>query len=77
MLLALPIEATVTSMVWPGLANGGRSAVTITAAAFFSCGRALAGTVMPNCCSMFSRLCVVNGACVVWSPEPSRPTTRP
>jgi hypothetical protein len=26
---------------------------------------------------MDCRLCVVNGACVVWSPVPSRPITRP
>jgi len=27
--------------------------------------------------SMFAKLCVVNGVCVVWSPVPSRPTARP
>ena len=27
--------------------------------------------------SIAAMLCVVNGVCVVWSPVPSRPTTRP
>jgi hypothetical protein len=32
---------------------------------------------MPRFASMFASVCVVNGVCVVWSPVPSRPTTRP
>ena len=40
---ALPMDDTVTSMVWPGLANGGRSACTVTAATFLSCGLAFGG----------------------------------
>ena len=44
-LLALPIEATVMSIVWPGFENGGRSARTVTAATFFSCGFTFAGIV--------------------------------
>jgi hypothetical protein len=39
--------------------------------------RRAGGSVMPICCSMACRLCAVNGACVVWSPVPSRPITRP
>ena len=74
---ALPIEATVTSIVWPGLANGGSSAVTVTAATFFSCGFTFGGIVTPKRASMFLMLCTVNGAWLVWSPVPSRPTTRP
>jgi hypothetical protein len=73
----LPIEATVMSMVWPGLVNGGRSAVTTTAATFFNCGFTFAGIVTPNLASMFRMLWIVNGAWLVWSPVPSRPTTRP
>ena len=69
--------ATVMSSVCPGLANGGRSAVTVTAATFFSCGLVFGGMVTPKRSSMFSMLWMVNGACVVWSPVPSRPTTRP
>jgi hypothetical protein len=33
---ALPIDATVTSIVCPGLENGGNSALTVTAATFLS-----------------------------------------
>lgn len=76
-LLALPIEDTVMSMVEPGLAKGGRSACTITAATFFNCGLTVAGTVTPICVSMLRMLCTVKGVCEVWSPVPSRPTTRP
>jgi len=35
------------------------------------------GSVTPICCSIAVTLWVVNGACVVWSPVPSSPTTRP
>jgi hypothetical protein len=76
-LFALPIEDTVTSMVWPGLAKGGRLACTVTAATFCSIGLVLGGTVTPNFASMFSMLWIVNGVWVVWSPVPSSPTTRP
>ena len=76
-LVALPMEDTVMSMVWPGLENGGRSACTVTAATFFSCGLVFGGMVTPNCASMFLMLWIVNGAWLVWSPVPSRPTTRP
>ncbi len=36
--MALPIEDTVISIGWPGLANGGSSAWIATAATFFNCG---------------------------------------
>ena len=36
-----------------------------------------AGSWMPSCCSSDFMLCAVKGACVVWSPVPSRPTIRP
>ncbi len=71
------MDATVTSIVWPGFANGGRSAVTVTAATFLSCGFTFGGMVTPNLASMFLMLWIVNGAWLVWSPVPSRPTTRP
>ena len=35
------------------------------------------GTVMPNCASIEFMLCAVKGVCVVWSPVPSKPTTKP
>ena len=76
-LLALPSDETLTSMVWPGWAKAGNWAVTITAATLRNCMLAPAGTVTPICCNMACRLCVVKGVCVVWSPVPSRPTTRP
>jgi hypothetical protein len=74
---ALPMEETVMSICWPGLANGGRSACTMTAATFLSCGLVLAGMVTPKRTSMFLMLWMVNGAWLVWSPVPSRPTTSP
>ena len=76
-LFALPSDETFTSMAWPGCANGGNCAVTITAAMFLSCMFVPGGTVTPICCSMALRLCTVNGVDVVWSPVPSSPTTRP
>jgi hypothetical protein len=76
-LFALPIDDTVMSIVCPGRANGGRLAVTITAATFFSCSVWPGGSVTPMLPSMLITLCTVKGVCVVWSPEPSRPTTRP
>ena len=76
-LFALPIDDTVTSMRCPGFANGGRSACTVTAAAFFSWGLTFAGSVTPKRASMLRMLRTVNGAWLVWSPEPSRPTTMP
>ena len=65
------------SIVWPGFENAGRSARTVTAATFFSCGLTFAGIVTPNFASMLRMLWIVNGAWLVWSPVPSRPTTRP
>jgi len=76
-LRALPSDDTVTSSVWPGWANGGSDAVTITAATLRDCSAMPGGRVTPICCSIDCRLCAVNGACVVWSPLPSSPTTRP
>ena len=76
-LLALPIEDTVTSIAWPGRAKAGRLAVTMTAATFLSCMLVPCGTVTPMLPSMLTMLCLVKGVCVVWSPLPSRPTTRP
>lgn len=87
-LLALPSEDTVTSIASPGRANGGSTAVTITAATFFNwmfdsddCEllepAAWLLIEMPRFASMLASVCVVNGVCVVWSPVPSRPTTRP
>ena len=46
--LALPIDATVMSSRWPGLAKGGRSAVTITTAAFFIAGLTFGGNCSPK-----------------------------
>ncbi|MNH14343.1 hypothetical protein D3C79_739340 [compost metagenome] len=77
-LLELPIEDTVMSTTWPGLANAGRSACTDTAATFFNCTLPdPGGTLMPNCESMLLKVCRVNGVWVVWSPVPLSPTTRP
>ncbi len=88
-LFALPSDDTVTSIASPGRANGGSVAVTITAATFFNCMFVSGDTAplvapacwllieMPRFASMFASVCVVNGVCVVWSPVPSRPTTRP
>ena len=47
-LLALPIEATVMSSRWPGLAKGGSSAVISTTAAFFIPGLAPGGRCSPK-----------------------------
>ena len=76
-LFALPIEDTVTSRFCPGRAKAGSEVVTITAATFFSCRLVPGGSVTPSCDSIEVMLCTVNGVCVVWSPLPSRPTTRP
>jgi hypothetical protein len=51
--------------------------VTITAATLRNCMLVPGGMVTPICCSIEIRLCVVNGAEVLWSPLPSRPTTSP
>jgi len=75
--LALPIEETVTSICWPLRENGGSVPVTITAATFFSCSDCPGGRLTPMFESMLITLWTVKGVCVVWSPEPSRPTTRP
>lgn len=87
MLFALASDDTVMSICSPGRANGGSTAVTMTAATFFNCmllsvdDEPEAVDVllieMPRFASMFASVCVVNGAWVVWSPVPSRPTTRP
>jgi hypothetical protein len=63
----------------PGLGEGRQAAPsTSTAATFFSwASPRRPARLMPNCCSMAFRLCVVKGVCVVWSPVPSRPTTMP
>ena len=76
-LRALPMDDTVTSIACPGLANGGNCACTATAATFFNCGFTPGGIDTPSSSSIAFRLCTVNGACEVWSPEPSSPTTRP
>ena len=76
-LFALPIDDTVTSSSWPGWANAGKAVVTITAATFFNCKLVPCGKLMPCCCSIAATLWMVKGVCVVWSPLPSRPTTRP
>ncbi|SAJ18303.1 Uncharacterised protein [Enterobacter cloacae] len=65
------------SILSPERANGGSSAVTITAAIFFSCMLVPAGTVIPSWDNILLRLWPVNGACIVWSPVPSSPTTSP
>ena len=46
--LAFPIAETVTSNACPGLENAGKSAVTITAAAFFAV-KSLVLTTISNC----------------------------
>ena len=71
------MDETVMSTTWPGLENGGKSALIDTAATFFNCRLVPGGRVTPMLPSMLMMLCTVNGVCVVWSPEPSRPTTRP
>jgi hypothetical protein len=71
------MDETVTSIVWPVFANAGRSAITVTAATFFSCGLTLLGIGTPNRASMLLMLWIVKGVWLVWSPVPSRPTTRP
>lgn len=65
------------SSVCPGCANGGKEVVTITAATFFNCSELVEGRFTPMFCNMLITLCTVKGVCVVWSPLPSRPTTRP
>ncbi len=76
-LLALPIEETVTSISCPGLVKAGSVAVSVTAAMFFSCRLVPGGNWMFSCVSMDRSACPVKGVEVVWSPVPSRPTTRP
>jgi hypothetical protein len=74
-LFASPTEVTVTSTRLPLWANGGRLAVTMTAAALRLCTWSI-GTYMPNCASMFE---------IDWrvarlreeSPVPASPVTRP
>ena len=61
---ALPMEATVISIVCPVLANAGRSAVTVTAATFFSCGLVPGGMGTPKRANMLVILWIVNGASV-------------
>ena len=76
-LFALPSDDTLTSITWPGCANAGSCAVTITAATFLICMLVPGGIVTPICCNNALMLCVVKGAEVVWSPVPSSPITRP
>ena len=66
---------TVTSIRWPGLAKAGRSAVMITAAAFFSAGLTPGGNCTPT---------RPETPCIAWvrysrlsSPVPDSPTTIP
>jgi len=63
----IPIEETVTSMLWPWRENGGKLAVTITAATFLSCSFCDCSWVKltPSCDSILAIACVVNGVCVV------------
>ncbi len=75
--LALPMEEAVTSICCPARAKGGRLAVTITAATFFNCRLWPGGRFTPMLESMLMMLWTVKGVWVVWSPEPSRPTTIP
>jgi hypothetical protein len=75
--LASPIDDSCTSTRFPERANGGRVAVTTTAAAFFT--RICRGSTeicTPRRRSMFKMLCTVKSACCP-SPVPSRPTTTP
>ena len=73
--LAWPIAETVTSSRWPGLAIGGNSAVTITAAALRVAGLSPGGSERPK------RLVTPRMASVAYcrlsSPVPGRPTTMP
>ena len=70
-----PVELTVTSMRCPGRTKAGSSAVTITAATFFTC--TLPGAMLTPCRpSRLDRVWAVNLAWVV-SPVPLSPTTRP
>jgi hypothetical protein len=74
--VASPIELTFTSMRLPGLAKGGRLAVTITAATFFAFDW-LPWVEMPRFCSMARIDWSVKGEERRLSPLPCRPTTRP
>ncbi len=73
--VASPVELTVTSMRCPGLEKAGSSAVTITAATFFTWMLAW-GLLSPCRCRKLPRVWAVNLAWVV-SPVPLRPTTSP
>jgi hypothetical protein len=73
--LALPIDDTVMSSFWPGLAKAGSSAVIITTAAFLRPGATPEGSCSPKRevtpfidWTVYSRLS---------SPVPGRPTTTP
>ena len=76
-LLALAMVEAVMSIVWPGFANGGRVALSATAATFLTDRLVPGGICTPSRLSMLFRLCAVNCAWPVLSPVPSRPTTRP
>lgn len=73
---ASPSELTVTSTRLPGLAKGGRLAVTITAAMFLAFDWPPC-VVMPRFCNIARMDCSVNGEERRLSPVPCRPTTRP
>jgi len=75
MLVASPIEATVTSMRSPLRAAAGNVAVTITAATF-SMVRSVVATFRSKCSSMLAIACWVTTD-FFESPVPLRPTTRP
>ncbi len=60
----------------PGRANGGRVAVTMTAATFFG-RKASPLTLTPSRSSRFASASSVKGAFRIPSPVPASPTTRP
>src|SRR5579884_3191671 len=74
-LLASPIADTVMSTRVPGCPNGGRSAVTSTAAVLRT-RIAVGSTVTPMRASRLARLCAENTVCRL-SPVPFNPTTSP
>ncbi len=74
--VASPIEETVMSMRWPRFMNGGRSAVTMTAATLRLRSASLR-TLIPSRSSIDCIVCSVNGALRKVSPVPSSPKTRP
>jgi hypothetical protein len=74
-LLAEPNDDTTTSMAWPGRANGGSSAVIMTAATFLA--RSSSGAIaMSRRLRALARVRRTIGE-LASSPVPARPTTRP